>query len=138
MDSVPKTGGGAGWQSHPVGHRGPDAVDRLVAGLEHLAGQPPQAWRAEFVDRLALVRTLLAEESPGPADWLQSRRSMLLRERNALLDRITATRLGVLAADDVDRVIHDVQRLAACVRRHLQKVSDVAWDEVEFEVGGSE
>lgn len=136
MSSTPRpvTGADVPRQRHEPG---PDALARLVDGLEELAAQPPEVWRGELRARLAQVRTLLAEESPGPDDWLQARRSTVLRERNALLDRVTATRRQVLV-DDVDRAAYEVRRLAACVRRHLQRVNDVVWDEVEFEVGGSE
>ncbi|MBE7324058.1 hypothetical protein IEQ44_05280 [Nocardioides sp. Y6] len=137
MSTSSTTGGTAPEQPHD-GHRRPDAVDDLVAGLEGLSGRPPKVWRRELLDRLDRTRTLLVEESQGPDDWLQARRSSLLRERNSLLDRITLTRHRVIGTDDVDRVAYDVRRLAACLRRHLQRVNDVAWDEVELEVGGSE
>lgn len=110
----------------------------LVADLAGLVARPDAEWRGELVARLGHVRTLLADEASGPADWLQARRSTLVRERDALLDRVDDTRLVVLGADDLDQALHAVQRLVARVRHHLQRVSDVAWDEVEYEVGGSE
>lgn len=135
MGTEPTSSGGT---PRPGGGQGTDALDALVADLEDLAARPPHVWRRELLERLDRARTLLASESREPDDWLQARRSTLLRERNALLDRITVTRHRVMGEEDVDRVAYDVRRLAACLRRHLQRVSDVAWDEVEFEVGGSD
>lgn len=135
MGTEPTSSGGT---PRPGDGQGTDALDALVADLEDLAARPPHIWRRELLERLDRARTLLASESREPDDWLQARRSTLLRERNALLDRITVTRHRVMGEEDVDRVAYDVRRLAACLRRHLQRVSDVAWDEVEFEVGGSD
>lgn len=137
MGTVPTSSGGTP-RPHGGDSLGPDAVDELTDGLEGLSGEPAYVWRRVLLERLDRTRTLLATESRGPDDWLQARRSTLMRERNALLDRITVTRHRVIGEEDVDRVAYEVRRLAARVRRHLQRVSDVAWDEVEFEVGGSE
>ena len=110
---------------------------RLVDDLERLAPGPLPIWRTAVLRRLGDVRDMLVRETPGPCDWLAARRDGAYRERVVLLDRISNQRLQVLGVEDVDRVSYDLRRLVADVRRHLQRVRDLAYDEVEYEVGGS-
>ncbi|GGD12706.1 hypothetical protein [Nocardioides daphniae] len=136
-----KSGAGALDPSIPVQRQAPDSADaltRAIADLDRLADGPLGVWRATLLARLDEVRELLVVESPGPVDWLEARRSVAVRERNVLLDRLTVQRHQVLGVEDVDRTSYEVRRLVADVRRHLQRLHDIAYDEVEFEAGGSE
>lgn len=104
-----------------------------------VADRPDQeAWRRGVLVRMAHLRDLLVREVPPPAGWLEARRSCVLRERTRLLNELSVMRMQVLADDDVDRVVIDLHRLVADVRHHLQRIRDLVYDEVEFEVGGSE
>lgn len=74
---------------------------------------------------LADVLDRLAAESPAYGGWLAARSQGVDRERQALLARLTVLR------GDLDRLLVDVDH-------HLQRQRDLAWDEVELELGGSE
>ena len=88
---------------------------------------------------MAAVRDLLISESAQHQDtWLAARGGLMLRERNALLGRLSALGPAVLDSPDVEVVRRDVQRLVADVAHHLQRLHDLAYDEVEIELGGSE
>ena len=74
-----------------------------------------------------------------PADgWLAARGGATLRERSALLTRLNSLGEQVLVEADPERVAVDVRRLINDVQHHVQRVSDLAYDEVEIELGGSE
>ena len=62
----------------------------------------------------------------------------MLRERNALLARLGTLGPQVLEHPDTDAVHADVQRLLVDVGHHAQRLHDLAYDEVELELGGSE
>jgi hypothetical protein len=115
------------------------AMTRLEHVLEHYAQSTPlSVWRWAVLQRMNAVREVLVAETAVPPDWLEARRSSALRERNSLLDRMTVLRFRVLADCDVDRATYDMRRLVVDVRHHLQRLNDIAYDEVEGEVGGSE
>lgn len=87
---------------------------------------------------LAHLRGLLLTgppESPTSYDgWLAARGAGVLRERDALLARLGALEgrhRRSLAARELERLVIDVEH-------HLQRRRDLAWDEVELELGGSE
>jgi len=122
-----------------AGGRGDDAVvQRLVTAVGRASAEGQDVWRRTVLGCLDEVRGLLARDSAGPADWLEARRAHVARERTVLLDRISLQRSQVQGSRDLDRLAHDLRRFADDVRRHLQHVRDLAYDEVEYEVGGSE
>ena len=61
-----------------------------------------------------------------------------IRERNALLDRLTALGPPVLESPEVEQVRVDLKRLLTDIAHHFQRLHDLAYDEVELELGGSE
>jgi hypothetical protein len=88
---------------------------------------------------MAAVRdALVAETGPGGEGWLAARETGLLRERNALLRRLSALGPQVLENPDVDQVCSELHRLLVDVSHHVQRVRDLAYDEVALELGGSE
>lgn len=96
-------------------------------------------WRWTVRQRMAGVRDVLAGESGNPEDgWLAARGGRSFRERNVLLGRMSELGPQVLEEPDVERVRTDLRRLVADIARHLQRLNDLAYDDVEIELGGSE
>ena len=44
----------------------------------------------------------------------------------------------MLVAPDVERRVRELKRLLADIAHHVQRLHDLAYDEVELELGGSE
>lgn len=96
-------------------------------------------WRWTVRQRMAEVRDALAGEGGSPDDgWLAARGGNAFRERNALLMRMSALGPRVLEHPDVDAVRVELRRLVRDIARHLQRLNDLAYDDVELELGGSE
>jgi hypothetical protein len=96
-------------------------------------------WRWNVRQRMAGVRDALIDETDHPVDgWLVARGGAAIRERNMLLDRLTAMGNPVLESADVDQVRSDMKRLLTDISHHFQRLHDLAYDEVELELGGSE
>ena len=102
-------------------------------------GVPLGNWRWVVRQRIAAVRDALIAEAGAPDDgWLAARGGSVLRERTALLDRLSALGPGVLDDPDVEAVRSELQRLLVDISHHVQRLHDLAYDEVELELGGSE
>ena len=105
-------------------------------------GQGPgtvDAWRWTIRRRLVPVRDLLIAEPLHRRDaWLSARASRVVRERDALLARLQRLSHEVLVADDVDAVSARLSRLLVDIGHHRQRLHDLAYDDVEIEIGGSE
>jgi hypothetical protein len=116
----------------------------LTAPLEELLrpGQLPDnlgAWRWSVRRRLVPVRDRLLRELPDRREaWLSARTARILRERDELLTRLSGLAAQVLVVDDVPDLADQLHRLLADIARHHQRVDDLAWDDVELEIGGSE
>ena len=96
-------------------------------------------WRWVVRQRMASVRDHLMIEGEHPADgWLAARGGTMLRERNALLMRLSTLGPAVLESPEVEEIRIEVKRLVADIGHHLQRIHDLAYDEVELELGGSE
>jgi hypothetical protein len=96
-------------------------------------------WRWTVRQRMAAVRDVLSGEVAGPEDgWLAARGGRAFRERNTLLGRISALGPQVLENPDVERVRSELKRLVADIARHMQRLNDLVYDDVEIELGGSE
>ena len=70
--------------------------------------------------------------------WLAARGGTAFRERNALLGRLSALVPQVLETPDVEATRLELKRLLSDIRRHVQHLNDLAYDEVELELGGSD
>jgi hypothetical protein len=97
------------------------------------------AWRWSVRRHLVPVRDRLLREHPDRREaWLSARTARTLRERDELLTRLNALASQVLVAADVDDVADRLSRLLGDIARHHQRVQDLAYDDVELEIGGSE
>lgn len=112
--------------------------------LRRVLRRPPEGpelgrWRWTVRQRMSGVRDLLLHEAVTPeSGWLEPRHGVALRERRTLLRRLSALGPRVLEAPDVEAVRLDALRLVDDVRHHLQRRNDLAWDDVEGELGGSD
>jgi len=96
-------------------------------------------WRWTVRQRLAGVRDLLIREyDVSENGWLSARHGSMLRERTSLLMRISELGPRVLEEPDVGTIRNELHRLLGDVGHHLQRLRDLAYDEVEMEIGGSE
>jgi hypothetical protein len=88
---------------------------------------------------MAGVKDALTGETARDGDaWLAAREIAMVRERNALLERLTALGPEVLEAPDVDSVKRQLSRLVADLEHHRQRLNDLVYDSVALELGGSE
>jgi hypothetical protein len=119
----------------------PMALQALDQSLDapRRAGIPLGNWRWVVRQRMVAVRDELLGEKAGSKDgWLAARGGAAFRERNALLSRLSALSAQVLETPDVETTRMELKRLVVDVNRHLQRLNDIAYDEVEMEIGGSE
>lgn len=115
----------------------PATLQQLQTRLSDVSN--PAAWRWQVRRTLGEVRDLLALDPSASYDgWLAARGAGVLRERDALLVRLADLGPRVIREPTVDAVRADVRRLLIDVGHHLQRRRDLAWDEVELELGGSE
>ena len=127
----------------PAPHRTslPAALHDLaeVLAARHQPTSTPGQWRWQVRRRLGDVRDALLAEAASAADgWTAARAGQAERRRTALLARIAVLGREALEHPDVDVVRLRLERLLADARRHAQRVHDLAYDEVELELGGSE
>jgi hypothetical protein len=116
-----------------------------LRGLEQAIEVPGGAgvalgnWRWTVRQRMAAVRDALVGEVADADDgWLAARGGSAFRERNALLARLGSLGPQVLESPDVESVRGELRRLLRDIARHVQRLNDLAYDEVELELGGSE
>lgn len=96
-------------------------------------------WRWVVRQRMSAVRDALIGAIGNPDDgWLAARGGAAFRERNALLGRLSALGGQILESAEVEVVRVEMKRLVVDVGRHMQKINDLAYDDVELELGGSE
>ena len=96
-------------------------------------------WRWTVRQRMASVRDALLGEVEGSDDgWLAARGGTAFRERNTLLGRLGDLGPQVLECPEVEGVRVELKRLLADIARHVQRLNDLVYDEVEMELGGSE
>lgn len=114
------------------------ALDRAL-DAPRLQGVALGNWRWLVRQRMAAVRDVLVVESETSQDgWLAARGGSVLRERNALLTHLNRLATEVLETRDAEAVRSELKRLVADIVRHVQRLHDLAYDEVELELGGSE
>jgi hypothetical protein len=123
----------------------PPALSAALQTLDHALDAPRRPgiplgnWRWVVRQRMGVVRDVLVGEAAGSDDgWLAARGGAAFRERNALLARLTVFGAQVLETPDVEATRLELKRLLMDIQRHVQRLNDLAYDEVELELGGSE
>jgi hypothetical protein len=119
----------------------PAALQALDQALDapRRPGIPLGNWRWLVRQRMGGVRDALVGEAAGSDDgWLAARGGTAFRERNALLARLSTLGPQILETPDVEATRIELKRLLMDIQRHLQRLNDLAYDEVELELGGSE
>jgi hypothetical protein len=117
------------------------ALNGLTQAIDapRLEGRALGNWRWTVRQRMASVRDGLARETTESSDsWLVARESSVLRDRNALMTRLSVLGQGVLDSPEVEQLRFELKRLVTDIHHHRQKVHDLAYDAVELELGGSE
>jgi hypothetical protein len=120
-------------------------MSTALHGLQQALDAPRQpatalgSWRWAVRQRMAAVRDVLIAEADAPGEgWLAAREGNVLRERTALLSRLSTLGPEVLESPQVEQVRNELDRLVVDIARHGQRLHDLAYDEVELELGGSE
>jgi hypothetical protein len=112
-------------------------LDELLRACAHAAD--PGAWRWNVRRHLVPVReSLMREHAHRRNAWLSARAAQALRERDQLLARLNELASQVLVAPDVEAIAAQLSRLLGDIERHAQRLHDLAYDDVELEIGGSE
>lgn len=117
------------------------ALQALEAALEapRLDGVALGNWRWVVRQRLGVVRDALMGLTSSTDDgWLAARGGTAFRERNALLARLGVLGPAVLESAEVEPVRQELKRLLVDIGHHVQRLHDLAYDDVELELGGSE
>ena len=115
-----------------------------LSGLDQALDLPRQRgsrslWRESVRRHIESLRQQLDQPAAADTeDWAAARSGAILRERNALLSRMSTLGPQVQHADEIDQLREDIKRLLTDVNHHLQRLSDIAYDDVELELGGSE
>lgn len=117
-------------------------LEEAVGGLAQVLESPPrlpQPWRHLAAQRVgAVIDALTAERTVAGDPWLAARAGHLEQEQAGLLTRLRV--LGAMLADgtDPEGARQGLVRLVADIRRHRQRVCDLAYDAVDLDVGGSD
>ncbi|MEZ5094675.1 MAG: hypothetical protein R2731_00165 [Nocardioides sp.] len=116
-------------------------LHRLHQAVESPRAHGPQlgTWRWTVRQHMAGLRDLLVSETAQHENaWLAARGGSVLRERTALLSRLSRLGPRVLESEEIEELRAELRRLICDVRHHVQRLHDLAYDEVEMEIGGSE
>lgn len=117
------------------------ALRALEAALDAplLDGVALGNWRWVVRQRMGVVRDALIGLTNTPDDgWLAARGGTAFRERNALLARLGGLGPAVLESAELEPVRLELKRLLIDIGRHVQRIHDMVYDDVELELGGSE
>jgi ribonuclease D len=112
----------------------------LVSLRQALRGpRQQQGWNWLVRQRMSAVKDALLQETNRPGEaWLTARAGIVRRDRNALLTQLTELGPLVLEGADLEPVLTRLQRLVLDLEHHRQRVSDLVYDSVALELGGSE
>ncbi|MCW2867523.1 MAG: hypothetical protein JWR20_1711 [Marmoricola sp.] len=115
-------------------------VEEAVVGLRlALQAEGSEVARRDRL-RAALDDVRRSNASAGTQEeaWLAAKDDCARREARQLLARVTALLAAVDAADEEPRrLFAGAQRLLVDLEHHVQRLHDLAYDEVELELGES-
>jgi hypothetical protein len=112
-------------------------LDDLLRARAHAADAG--AWRWNVRRHLVPVREgLLREHTHRRNAWLSARASQAMRERDTLLARLNELSSELMVTSDVESIATQLSRLLVDIEHHAQRLHDLAYDDVELEIGGSE
>ncbi len=116
------------------------SLEHAILGLRQALDNPRRhhMWRWLVRHRMAGVKEALSREYAHPDGWLAARSHALARDRDALVRRLSELGPLVLETPDVEPVRAQLLRLVADLERHRQRLSDLTYDAVSLELGGSE
>lgn len=101
-----------------------------------LAGPASARWRQQVEHALDRLRDQLAVPTSGSGD--AARGGAEARRRRQLLARAGVLAHAVGGRSDLPGAADELARLLTDVDHHLQRVRDLAWDDAELDLGGSE
>ena len=116
-------------------------LEESIIGLRKALVLPrqQQGWGWLVRQRMAAVKDALIEEEGRSSEaWLAARQGSVVRERNALLSQLAMLGPLVLEGSDPESVRARLLRLVHDLERHRQRLSDLVYDSVSLEFGGSE
>ncbi|MGI9157044.1 MAG: hypothetical protein ACR2FG_10455 [Marmoricola sp.] len=117
------------------------ALEDAIVSLRQALVRPrrQQGWGWLVRQRMSAVKDALLVETQGPAEaWLTARAGSVRRDRDALLTRLVQLGPVVLESTDPELVLSRLQRILLDLEHHRQRVSDLVYDSVALELGGSE
>ena len=116
-------------------------LEDSIVGLRKALALPmqQQGWGWLVRQRMSVVKEALTDDAgPAAEAWLAARQGSVLRERKALLAQLAMLGPLVLEGNDRDALRNRLLRLVHDLERHRQRLSDLVYDSVALEFGGSE
>lgn len=116
-------------------------LEHAIVGLEQVLDIPRrhQAWRVLVRQRMSGIRDALIRENTRTAEgWLEARGQYLNAERRRLIEQVSRLGSMILEVKDVEPVRDELHRLVQDLEHHNRRVTDLAYDTVSLELGGSE
>jgi len=116
-------------------------LEHAIIGLSQALDTPRRhhMWRWLVRHRISGVKDALSREHTRPGDaWLTARQNSLTRERDSLLRKLSELGPQVLEAPDVEPVRLQLKRIVSDLEHHRQRLTDLIYDTVSLEIGGSE
>lgn len=96
-------------------------------------------WRWNLRRRLSDVKDALIDPgASGVEAWLAAREVTSNRCRRQLQARVTTLGAGVLDRLDAETITAELRRLQTDLEHYVQRLHDLVYDSVAYELGGSE
>jgi hypothetical protein len=117
------------------------SLETAVSDLRQILAEDPTApeWRWNVRRQLSEVKEALAQPPARQREaWLAARALLSNRDRAQLQARVLSVSAGVLDRLDTATILHEVKRLLGDLEHHVQRLHDLVYDSVSWELGGSE